>query len=156
MKYLFQAIMTQDIKLFQDQLTNQWDIDFENGDFALTEGLDTALYMSVLCEARANSTLVPNPILRRGHFSDIFSIQEGYQIGSVIWIYSHLPNTEGNAELLKSALYDSIQWMIDDSIISQVIINVDRKVDGYDIQINLTNRPQEQANYYNLFVATFK
>jgi len=148
--------MSQDIKLFQDKLTGQWDIDVVNGDFALTSGLDTALYLSVLGEARADESLVPNPILRKGHFTDIFSDVEGYEIGSLMWIYSGLPNTPANAELLKDSITTSLKWMIDDGIIKDAEVIVTRTTGGYTVGVNLTNESQEQGNYYDLFVKTFK
>lgn len=148
--------MSQDIKLSQDKANSQWDIGIENGDFALTSGLDTALYLSVLGEVRADESLVSNPVLRRGHFTDIFSDVEGYEIGSLLWFYSQQPNTPANAELLKDSITTSLKWMLDDLIINNVDVSVNRTSIGYNVSVGLTNQTQEDGNYYDLFVKTFR
>ena len=48
--------MTIDIKF--KQIAGDWDIDFLNGDIEMTNGLDTALYLSVLAEKRASLSQV--------------------------------------------------------------------------------------------------
>ena len=77
--------MAIDIQFVQDE-DGDWDIDFENGDFKLTDGLDTALYLSIFGEKRATSSEVAIPELRRGHFTNEFSSVENYQIGNTAWI----------------------------------------------------------------------
>lgn len=146
--------MARDIKLFQDKDGN-WDIDFENGDFALTEGLDTALYLSVLGEARASESQVANPVLRRGHFSNIFSKVQGYEIGSLLWFYSQQPNTESNKTLAEDSVRESLQWMLDDSILSNTNVSLSRNSIGYNIEANLTGQDQNSGNYYDSFIRTF-
>jgi phage gp46-like protein len=148
--------MARDIKFIQDKETGDWDIDFSNGDFVTTEGLDTALYLSVLAEKRATEDQVPNPILRRGHFSNIFSNVEGYQIGSLLWLYSQNPITNNLLSLVKSDLENSLSWMIEDNIIKDATIDVNKISNGLNINISISNRTQEESNYYELFIKTFE
>lgn len=147
--------MARDIKLIQDKRNSIWDIDFENGDFALTEGLDTALYLSVLGEARASESQVANPVLRRGHFTNIFSDVQDYEIGSLLWFFSQQPNTESNKTLTEDSIRKSLQWMLDDSIVSNAEVLVSRNSNGYKVDVSLTNQEQDQSNYYDLFIKTF-
>ena len=147
--------MARDIKLTQNSTTKNWDISFSNGDFALTEGLDTALYLSVLGEARASASQVPNPALRRGHFTNTFSRVEGYEIGSLLWHYSQLPNTEQNRSLVEDSVSNGTKWLLDDSIVADINVEVERSREGYNITVNLTNQEQQQSNFYELFVKTF-
>lgn len=44
--------MPRDIELTQDVNSN-FTIDFENGDFKLTDGLDTAIFMSIFGEKKS-------------------------------------------------------------------------------------------------------
>lgn len=147
--------MARDLKLTQDSTTKNWDISFENGDFALTDGLDTALYLSVLGEARATSSQVQNPVLRRGHFTNLFSDVEGYEIGSLLWFFTQLPNTEENKTLAEDSVRNGVQWMLQDSIVADAEVNLTRFSSGISVAVSLTNQEQQQGNYYELFVKTF-
>jgi phage gp46-like protein len=147
--------MTRDVKLFQ-RPSSLFDIDFENGDIALTDGLDTALYMSVFCEQRALSTEVSDPLQRRGHFTNDFSDIDGYEVGSKFWLYTaRATNTERNAELLqKTVREDGLQWMIDDAIVKDVAIDITRVSDKVTLDIKLTTI-QDDTLYYQTFLNTF-
>ena len=111
--------MAIDLKFKQDS-NGDWDIDFANGDFELTDGLDTAVYMSVFCEKRASSSQVSEPNLRRGHFTNEFSKKEGYQVGSFFWLYTEqAKNIDSNLRLIEGAIGDGLAWMIEDNIFSK-------------------------------------
>jgi phage gp46-like protein len=148
--------VSSDIKLIQDD-SGIWDIDFADGDFKLTDGLDTAVYMSVLSDKRASITEVKDPILRRGHFTNEFSDVEGYQVGSKLWLYTdQAKNTEENELLIENSVTDGLKWMIDDNIISKSQVVVIRGLGRVNIEVNLTNKTREESNYYNMFINTFK
>ena len=137
--------MAIDLKFKQDSKGN-WDIDFANGDFELTNGLDTAIYMSVFCEARASASQVSEPTNRRGHFTNIFNRVEGYQVGSLLWLYTtQSKNTESNLKLI---------WMIEDGLISKIEVTATKSGTGVDLNIGLINELQKDSKYYNLFLAT--
>lgn len=146
--------MARDIKFIQDS-DGYWDIDFENGDFKWTEGLDTAMYMSVLGEKRASQSQVKEPILRRGHFTNIFNEIENYQVGSLLWLYiDQSVNSASNATLAKSAIDDGLSWMIDDSILLDVETQIVRNGTLMTINIELISSLDSQSNYYDLFINT--
>jgi len=146
--------MAIDLKFKQDS-NGDWDIDFANGDFELTDGLDSAVYMSVFCEKRASSSQVSEPNLRRGHFTNEFSKIEGYQVGSLFWLYSQqAKNTDSNLRLLEGAVSDGLAWMIEDNIFSKVKVKATRSISTIKLQIELINKLQKNSRYYNLFAAT--
>jgi phage gp46-like protein len=148
--------VSSDIKLKQDENGN-WDIDFANGDFELTDGLDTAIYLSVLSDKRAAISEVREPILRRGHFTNEFSSIEGYEIGSKLWLYTEqAKNTEDNLLLIENAILDGLKWMIDDNITSKTQVVVTKGGNRVNIEVNLTSKTQEESNYYNMFINTFR
>ena len=147
--------MARDIKLTQDPKTTNWDINFSNGDFELTDGLDTALFLSVLAERRASNAEVENPILRRGHFSNIFSDVEDYQVGSLLWFYLQNKNTEDNLLLMNSSINLGLEWMVEDDIISRSEVSIERSFGGVIILITVVSKDQQETKYFNAFVATF-
>tara|TARA_R110000787_G_scaffold11537_1_gene38112 strand:+ start:4702 stop:5142 length:441 start_codon:yes stop_codon:yes gene_type:complete len=146
--------MAIDLKFKQDSKGN-WDIDFANGDFELTNGLDTAIYMSVFCEARASASQVSEPTNRRGHFTNIFNRVEGYQVGSLLWLYTtQSKNTESNLKLIEGAVFNGLKWMIEDGLISKIEVTATKSGTGVDLNIGLINELQKDSKYYNLFLAT--
>lgn len=141
--------MALDLKL--NQTKGYWDLDIENGDFAKTNSLDTALYMSVFCEKRANQ--LSEPTLRRGHFTNQFSRVSGYEIGSLFWLYtSQAKNTMANLTLLENAVNEGLRWLIDDAIISKTNIKATKLNTQINLEIELINKLQSNSKYYNLFV----
>ena len=148
--------MARDIKLIQDSDTGLYDIDFSNGDFDTTDGLDTAITMSIFNEKRATKTQVPEPSLRRGHFSNEFSDVEGYEVGSRQWLYTEqAKNSESNLSLLQSSIRDGLQWMIDDDIISNLEVTASKAGSKIDLEINLEGKTKDDAIHYNAFINTF-
>ena len=147
--------MSSDIKLIQDEKGN-WDIDFANGDFELTDSLDTAIYMSIFGEKRASSSEVTEPRLRRGHFTNEFSDKQGYEVGSKMWLFTkQAKNTESNLDSINGTLTDGLRWMIEDDITAKTVVKTTKTLSKIDIEINLTNKTKEDSNYFNMFVNTF-
>ena len=146
--------MAIDIK-FKQNSANQWDIDFINGDIEMTNGLDTALYLSVFGEKRALPSQVSEPTLRRGHFTNEFNDIKGYEVGSLFWLYtSQSKNTESNLSLIENSVYDGLKWMIQDKIVSKINITATKSGTGVNLEIDLINKLQKDSKYYNLFIAT--
>lgn len=139
--------MAIDFKLKKRQ--NNWDLDIENGDFARTDSLDTAVYMSILCERRA--TTLSEPTLSRGHFSNQFNQVAGFEIGSLFWLYTNQAKNI-NTSLIEGAIKDGLRWFIDDEIISKANVKATKKDTTVDLEINLINKNQANSKYYNLFV----
>ena len=147
--------MAIDLQFIQSP-DGEWDIDFENGDFKMTDGLDTALYLSIFGEARASRSQIRDSRLRRGHFTNIFSNIEGYEIGNTSWInIDQGKNTTNNLNQIIDQWNNGIKWMIDDNIISKAEIKADNLGSSIIAEINITSKSQQDSNYYNLFINTF-
>lgn len=134
-----------DLKL--NQLKGYWDLDIESGDFAKTDSLDTALYMSVFCEKRANS--LSEPTLSRGHFTNQFNLVSGYEIGSLLWLYT-TQDKNTKLALIESSASDSLRWMIDDNIISKAKVQATKSSSNVNLEIELLGK--FSSKYYNLFL----
>lgn len=146
--------MAQDIKLIQDS-NGDWDIDFENGDFKLTSGLDTALYMSVLCEKRASPSQVKEPTLRRGHFTNIFNSVQDYEVGSLLWLYTYQArNTQSNASLAEQAINQGLSWLLEDNILTKINTSISRSGNSMTVNIDVKTKFDSNSNYYDLFINT--
>jgi phage gp46-like protein len=141
--------MSIDLKI--NNTNGFWDLDIENGDLAKTDSLDTAIYMSVFCEKRAEK--ISDPMNRRGHFTNQFVPVSGYQVGSLLWLYTEqAKNTDSNLSLIQSSVRDGLKWLIDDKIISKINVSTTKKESSVNIDIELINQRQSNSKYYNLFV----
>lgn len=145
--------MAIDIKL--NQGTYQWDIDFSRGDIETTQGLDSAIYLSILSEKRASASQVKDARLRRGHFINEFNNVQNTEIGSLLWYYSEQAvNNESNASLIQEAITDSLSWILDQGIASDVDVSVVRVGSGLTVSIELKSELTPENQYYNLFFNT--
>jgi phage gp46-like protein len=141
--------MAIDFKLNQNK--GYWDLDIENGDIAKTDSLDTAIYMSVFCEKRANQ--LSEPTLRRGHFTNQFNLVSGYEVGSSLWLYiEQAKQTDSNLSLIKSAINNGLRWLIEDDIISKTKVEATKNNTQINLEIELINKLQVNSKYYNLFL----
>ena len=77
----------------------------ENGDFATTKGLDTAIILSVLCDARADPSEMPDQFRRRGWI--------GGEIGSKLWLYEQSRLNNSTVIGCKDAVVSGLKWMTD-------------------------------------------
>ena len=115
--------MAIDLKINDEK--GYWDLNIENGDLAKTDSLDTAIYMSVFCEKRAEK--INNQMNKRGHFTNQFSPVSGYQVGSLLWLYTEQArNTDANLSLIQSSIKDGLkdrQSFFVTQVASSVLIN---------------------------------
>lgn len=141
--------MAIDFKLSQKK--GYWDLDIENGDFAKTNSLDTAVFMSVFCERRASQ--VSEPTLRSGHFTNAFNLVAGYEVGSLFWLYTkQSKQTDSNLSLIESSVSDGLKWLVDDAIITKIKVKANKYNEQINLEIDLINKLQVNSKYYNLFI----
>lgn len=146
--------MSIDFKFKQDGLDN-WDINFSGGDIEATQGLDSAIYLSILSENRASSSQIKDSRSRRGHFANEFNNIQNSEVGSLVWYYTQQAvNTQANASLIQNAIRDSLSWILDQGIASDLEVNIERKGNGLTINIELISELTPENQYYNLFFNT--
>lgn len=146
--------MPRDLKLSKDE-KGLYDIDFENGDFALTDGLDTAIILSIFDERRASSSQVEEPSYRRGHFMNEFADIEGYEVGSLQWLYTQQnTNSNSNVTNIENALRTGLRWLIEDRIAKNVAVNAVKSGSGVQADIAIEGNSKEDSTYYNTFINT--
>lgn len=145
--------MAIDIKVEQDTL-GKWHWRFLDGDIKKTTSLDTAIYMSILGEKRANANDVSQSDMRRGHFTNEFRKISDYQVGSLFWLRtSQAKLTDSQLRLIETAVTEGLNWLIEDKIVKKITVSVTKMSDGVNLDIELIGQPESQSNYYNLFVS---
>lgn len=127
----------------------EWD---ENGDLLTTNGLESALDISILGEVRANEAEVVIPQKRRGWWG---STVLGYEQGSKLWLLSQDRKTEENRVLSEEYARKALQWMLDDKIAREIIVNSEFTFDGLLIKIKLIAQDNTVVSrYYEMWKYT--
>ncbi|KAL6953375.1 hypothetical protein U1Q18_052069 [Sarracenia purpurea var. burkii] len=84
-------------------------------DAALDNGLDTAIYVSLFTDARADPETARDPTDLRGWWGDEFG-----PIGSRLWELTRGKATDEALSFAKTAAEDALRWLIDEGIATAV------------------------------------
>lgn len=145
-----------DIQLVLNKEDGYYDIDFNaEGDFLLTDGLETAILMTILSVRRADSSEIVSPINRRGDWSNELNEVSEYEVGSKFWLLEQARVLQETLNIGIDALENGFAWMIDDNVIKE--INVDGEIIDNSIHytIELTKQNNKTETYiYNAFKNT--
>lgn len=96
-------------------LTDDYDIQFNSdGDIQTEDFLDTAIFISLFCERRANASEVPESHRRRGWIGN--ETTPGFEIGSKLWLYEQARVTRSILLGIQSTVLNGLAWMIEDGI----------------------------------------
>lgn len=126
--------MATDILLNND--SGYLDISFTDGDLTLTHGFETALLMSILCEARAAASEVPTVERRRGWWGNYVSSFQGYEQGSKFWLLYQAKRTNDTLNLAKTYVSNGLQWFLTDKYADD--ISIDTSFDNIGLKIDTT------------------
>lgn len=136
---------------------NIFDIAFgDDGDFVKTQGFDTSLKIAIFEERRASSSEVPNVLQRRGWIGNVNADDQGFEIGSKIWIYLQSRLTNSTISSIKKAAQESLQYLIDDGLAKNVnveILSVTSVKISVKATIEFSNSIVEDI-YYDLWINT--
>lgn len=132
-----------------------YDISFTNGDFTLTNGLDTALLMSVYGEKRANSSEVPVQYLQRGWWGNLFNDVENYEVGSKLWLLYQARRNQDTLNRGITYLNDGFKWLLQDTFIDRVEVTGEITNNGITFLVSLYRSQNLVASYsYELWQNT--
>jgi len=135
-------------------LANDYDIQFgTDGDVVTEDFLDTAIYMSLFCERRANASEVPESHRRRGWIGN--EATPGFEIGSKLWLYEQARVTRSILLGVQSAILNGLTWMIEDGI--SISHEVEATLTTGQIAVIVTmSRPGSKVDkrYYTLWENT--
>jgi len=120
-----------------------YDFDFLDGDFALTDGLGTALLLSFLCEKRAAASEIPTPEFRRGWWGNTVLKYDNYEIGSKLWLLEQARKDNTTLNLAKTYTSDCLQWLISDTLVKEIKSESSFIVDGISVEADLVISPNK-------------
>ena len=122
--------------LVQPDSEGVFDISLENGDLVGDDGFDTSLALSLLTDARADSSQVAVPEKRRGWVGDLVSPVENRSLGGLLWLVEQRRLTHDNLNTAVDLAQKSLQWMVDDGVLQDVSISGEIEV-GLGISLTI-------------------
>ncbi len=109
-----------------------------DGDFELVEGLSTAIQMSFFGEPRANESESPSPEQRRGWWGNELNRNEGYEIGSKLWLLHQARNTQETLNFAINYVRQGFAWFIEDELAKNVEVTATRVLEDNNIDMNIS------------------
>lgn len=143
----------KDLKLHQDANGN-YDISFTNGDFALTEGLETSFLITIFCQKRDDT--IEDPRSRGGWIGNELN-SDGFEQGSLLWTLYQSNLDQDNINICENLLEDAFNWYIEKGIAKEININVQKTLDKEGLTATITairNDNTEFVQYYDLWINT--
>jgi phage gp46-like protein len=111
----------KEIKISWNETNQEYDINFEDGDFENENGLTTAVLISLFTDRRATSDDdLDDPEDLRGWWGDQVSEFEDDQIGSKLWLLKRASTTEKNVQKYKKFTEEALAWMVDDGVAKNI------------------------------------
>lgn len=111
-----------DIGLFWNSDLGAADLAVSANDLASDEGLETAVWLSLFTDRRAeDGDVLPDAETdRRGWWGDAFPVVEGDRFGSRLWLLSRSKQTQEVLDTAPELAREALQWLIDDRVSDRV------------------------------------
>lgn len=135
-----------------------FDLVVSNGTVQTISSFDTALLMLVFCERRANAAEVPLAQYRRGWLGNEILFDDGFEIGSKLWLAYQERWTEEILQKCVGYLQDASQWLVDNGHLKTISVSGQLTgIDGFAIKLDyVTVDGQVDSRYYGLWKNTGK
>ena len=99
-----------------------FDLAAEGADLATDEGLDTAVILSLFCDARADPSEIPDGSDPRGYWADYYADHAGDQTGSKLWLLAREKQLPETARRAQEYAQDALAWLVEDGVAASVAV----------------------------------
>ena len=142
----------RDIKLFFEN--GSFDIGIEDGDFIAEDGFDTAIWVSLFTDARADESQVVLPENRRGWMGNLANDER--QLGGLLWLVEQRRLNQDTLNETIDYARKSLIWFIEDGLATQ--LNVTGEIvprSGISLTMIITSvKGVTSTHYVNLWELT--
>lgn len=117
------------------------DLAVVNNDLATDDGLQTAIFLSLFCNARADDDdELPAGITDRGGWwGDRIETDATDSTGSTLWLFAREKLTEQTASRIREACATALKWLTGDGVAQSVDVQTEIAAGGLlKIQIDVT------------------
>lgn len=129
--------MKKEIRLSLDN--GSFDIVIQDGDFANEDGFDTAIWVSLFSDARADISQVIVPENRRGWLGNLVSDVEGRQLGGYLWLTEQRRLNQDSLNEVIDYIRKSLNWLIEDGAAVKIEVLGDiLPRQGIEAQVTIT------------------
>lgn len=116
-----------------------YDVAIANGDLVADDGLETSLIVSILSDARADESQVPQPESRRGWIGDLVATVPGYQYGSLLWLLEQARLTRDTLAQAENNARAALNWMIEDGLVQAIDVIASRQDGALILDVTMTS-----------------
>lgn len=114
------------------------DFDADTKDFALTDGLESALLISLFSDRRASEDEIGDPLLRRGWIGDLVSTAPDDRHGSGLWLYDQRKLTPETTIGVRIEAERALRWLKEDGTVSTVNVEATPHPELRAINLSIT------------------
>lgn len=111
-----------DVRLLQGD-DGVFDVVIENGDLEAEDGFETAIYISLLIDARAPSSIVFKPENRRGWLGNVATPVTGRELGGLLWLIEQSRLNQGTLNEAVSYARQALNWFVEDGLAEKVEVS---------------------------------
>lgn len=108
-----------------------------DGDLKGTESFDTAILMTLFCEARASASEIKDASRRRGWWGNILSPTPGFELGGKDWLLEQSRKTQDTLNQGITYLQNAFGWFVQQGYANKVTVTGNLTVNGMDRQVTL-------------------
>lgn len=101
-----------------------YDLVIEDGDLKKTAGMDSAIFISLFTDRRANPDEVADPMKRRGWCGTENTPDQQGNVGSGIWLYEQRRLTKGVSEGVRMEAYQCLNWLVFDDLAKTINVEI--------------------------------
>ena len=127
--------MNQDVRLVRKN-DGLFDLNVSENVLETVDGLETAIIVSLLTDARAPASQVQTPSRRRGWVGNIVTADSGRQLGSRLWTFYQSRLTDAVLNDISVAAQESLNWMVEDGLAKSVVASALRN-DSRSVTVNI-------------------
>ena len=140
-----------DLILTKSKEFNDYDISFNaEGDFSNNNNIQTAILISILDDRRADISEITDPLKLRGWIGNEINL-DGFEQGSKLWLLSQKRITEDVKNQTVEYVNQSLQWMLQDDIITTLEVLGEIKTDKINTVVIIGFNGTTTKFSFNLF-----
>ncbi|MGN0896368.1 MAG: phage GP46 family protein [Succinivibrio sp.] len=98
----------------------------------LEDNLCRAVIISLFTWKRADINDVYDGEYKYGWWGDTFPVAQNDRIGSKLWQFLRVKITEETLLQIEECIKEALQWLIDDDIVQDVNVELERNTDDYN------------------------
>lgn len=126
-----------DVKFEYNSSKKYWDFNIaENGDFELTQGLDTTLAITFLTNQRADESEVKRSEGRGGWWGNLFNDND-FEIGSKLWLLNSSPISQNILNTAIGYAEDAYSFLVEQGFADRVIVTGEQTLTSIKLNIKL-------------------